>query len=60
MKDFKDLRVWSEAHELTIALYRITREFPKEELFGLTSQMRRAGGFDRREHCRRQRTQIRW
>jgi four helix bundle protein len=42
MKDFKDLRVWSKAHELTIALYRITREFPKEELFGLTSQMRRS------------------
>lgn len=42
MKDFKDLRVWSKAHQLTIAIYRTTKEFPKEELFGLTSQMRRA------------------
>jgi four helix bundle protein len=42
MKDFKDLRVWSKAHELTVGVYRATKEFPKEELFGLTSQMRRA------------------
>ena len=42
MKDFKDLRVWSKAHELTIAVYRATRGFPKEELFGLTSQIRRS------------------
>ena len=41
MKDFKDLRVWAKAHSLTIDIYRATREFPKEELFGLTSQMRR-------------------
>jgi four helix bundle protein len=42
MKDFKDLRVWQKAHSLTIGVYRATREFPKEELFGITSQMRRA------------------
>jgi four helix bundle protein len=41
VKDFKDLRVWAKAHLLTIDIYRATREFPKEELFGLTSQMRR-------------------
>jgi four helix bundle protein len=41
VKDFKDLRVWAKAHSLTIDIYRATREFPKEELFGLTSQMRR-------------------
>jgi len=40
--DFKDLRVWAKAHELTITVYRATREFPREELFGITSQMRRA------------------
>jgi four helix bundle protein len=34
--------VWAKAHELTVVIYRTTREFPKEELFGLTSQMRRA------------------
>ncbi len=42
MKDFKDLRVWSKAHSLTIDVYKATRSFPKEELFGLTSQVRRA------------------
>jgi four helix bundle protein len=42
VKDFKDLRVWSKAHSLTIGIYRATRGFPKEELFGITSQMRRA------------------
>lgn len=42
MHDFKDLKVWIKAHQLTVAIYRTTREFPREELFGLTSQMRRA------------------
>lgn len=42
MKDFKDLRVWSEAHDVTLSIYRDTKAFPKEELFGLTSQMRRS------------------
>ena len=42
MKDFKDLRVWSKAHSLTIDVYKATRPFPREELFGITSQMRRA------------------
>jgi hypothetical protein len=34
--DFKDLKVWIKAHELTVAVYRTTREVPREELFGLT------------------------
>jgi four helix bundle protein len=42
VKDFKDLRVWSKAHSLTIDVYKATLPFPKEELFGITSQMRRA------------------
>lgn len=42
MKDFKDLKVWSKAHELTISLYEVSRGFPKEEIYGLTSQLRRA------------------
>jgi four helix bundle protein len=42
VKDFKDLRVWSKAHSLTIDVYKTTRPFPKEDLFGITSQMRRA------------------
>ena len=42
MQDYKKLRVWEKAHALTLAVYRITKEFPKDELFGLTSQLRRA------------------
>jgi len=41
MKDFKELKVWQKAHLLTLALYRLTRIFPREELYGLTSQIRR-------------------
>ena len=42
MKDFKDLKVWVKAHEVTLAIYQRTRNFPREEIYGLTSQMRRA------------------
>jgi four helix bundle protein len=42
MEDFKDLRVWAKAHELTLILYARTRSFPKDELYGLTSQLRRS------------------
>jgi four helix bundle protein len=42
MKDFRELKVWQKAHLLTLAVYRITNGFPKNELFGLTSQVRRA------------------
>ena len=42
MKDFRDLKVWQAAHELTLMTYRDTAPFPKEELYGLTSQIRRA------------------
>jgi four helix bundle protein len=42
MSDFKNLRVWMKAHDLTVRIYRATRVFPREELFGLTSQMRRS------------------
>ena len=40
--DYKELRVWKEAMILVREVYRVTRSFPKDELFGLTSQMRRA------------------
>ena|SRR5271170_5429620 len=39
---YQDLRVWQSAMELVISVYHETRDFPKEELYGLTSQMRRA------------------
>ena len=42
MQDFRELKVWRKAHELTLASYRITAKFPREELFGLTSQLRRS------------------
>ena len=42
MEDFKDLRVWVKAHALTLAVHQKTRAFPKEEMYGLTSQLRRA------------------
>jgi four helix bundle protein len=41
-QDFKELVVWQKAIELTIAVYKLTQKFPKDELYGLTSQMRRA------------------
>ena len=42
MRNFMDLRVWQEAHTLTVSLYRLTKSFPKDELYGLTSQIRRS------------------
>ena len=41
MQDFRQLGVWQKAHRLVLDLYRATRLFPKEELYGLTSQIRR-------------------
>jgi four helix bundle protein len=42
MKSFRGLKVWHSAHQLTLAVYKATAKFPKEELYALTSQMRRA------------------
>jgi four helix bundle protein len=42
MKDFKELRVWVKSHELTLAVYAMTRTFPRDEIYGLTSQVRRS------------------
>ncbi len=41
MKDFRDLKVWERAHQLTLRVYKVSAHFPREELFGLISQMRR-------------------
>ncbi len=43
MKSHKDLDVWKEAIELAKTVYLVTQDYPKEEMFGLVSQMRRAG-----------------
>jgi four helix bundle protein len=40
MRDFKQLAVWEKAHGLTLAVYELTARFPKEETYGLSSQMR--------------------
>jgi len=42
MKDFKELRVWAKAHEFTVLIYSLTRSFPRDEVYGLTSQIRRS------------------
>ncbi len=42
MEDFKNLKVWAKAHQLTLAIYQSTRKFPRDEIYGLTSQIRRA------------------
>ncbi len=56
IRSFTDLNVWKEGHKLVIMIYKATRQFPKDELFGLTNQIRRAvvsitsniaGGFSR-------------
>ena len=42
MQDFRDLKVWQKAHELTLQLYKLTHDFPPTERYGMTSQIRRA------------------
>ncbi len=42
MQDFKNLQVWEKSHDLTLKIYGVTSQFPREEIYGLTSQIRRA------------------
>ena len=42
MKDFRQLKAWEKSHKLALAIYKATKEFPKEELYGLISQIRRS------------------
>ena len=42
MQNYKDLKVWEKAHLFTVEVYKATKSFPKEEVYGLTSQLRRA------------------
>ncbi|HEY1678022.1 MAG TPA: four helix bundle protein [Candidatus Sulfotelmatobacter sp.] len=42
MQSFRNLKVWEKAHGLTLDVYRSSRCFPREEMYGVTSQMRRA------------------
>lgn len=41
MKNFRDLKVWLKAHQLALEIFLINKSFPKEKLFGITSQLRR-------------------
>jgi len=41
IQSFRDLQIWQKSMELTVAVYRMTQSFPREEMFGLTSQLRR-------------------
>jgi four helix bundle protein len=42
VQSFRELEVWQRSMELTIMVYRLTQKFPREEMFGITSQLRRA------------------
>lgn len=62
IKSFTDLRDWREAHVLAVNIYKVTQNFPKNEVFGLTTQIRRASvsvtsniaeGFGRRSQADR-------
>ena len=57
MQDFRNLRVWQKAHHLTLDIYKSSAAFPREEIYGLTSQMRRSSvsiGANIAEGCCRQ------
>lgn len=41
MRNFRNLSIWSKGHQLTLKIYSFTKSFPKDEVFGLISQMRR-------------------
>jgi len=43
IKSYKDLIVWQKSIDLVILIYKLTKKFPKEEMYGLSSQMKRAG-----------------
>jgi four helix bundle protein len=45
MRNYRDLQVWNKAHKLTLDLYRISQRFPREEVYGITSQLRPAAVF---------------
>ncbi|MGB5554944.1 MAG: four helix bundle protein [Flavobacteriaceae bacterium] len=42
MRDFRKYKVWNLGHQVTLDIYVLTKNFPKEEVYGITSQMRRA------------------
>jgi four helix bundle protein len=45
MKDYRKFVVWQKSHELTLEIYQVVSDFPKDELYGLVSQMKRSASF---------------
>lgn len=43
-KTFQDLKIWQEAHSITLEIYRLAKNFPKEELYSLADQIKRSSG----------------
>lgn len=43
MRDYRNIKAWQQADDFAVSVYSITREFPKSEMYGLTSQLRQAG-----------------
>jgi len=59
MRNYRDLQVWGKAHNLTLELYKVSRGFPREEIYGITSQLRRAAasiGANLAEGCGRRKS----
>ena len=42
MRNFRELKVWEKAHHLTLGVYKASQSFPRDEIYGLTSQIRRS------------------
>lgn len=42
MKNFKELKIWQKSHQLVLEIYKVTAMFPQQELYGITSQIRKA------------------
>ncbi|WP_289040020.1 four helix bundle protein [uncultured Zobellia sp.] len=42
MRDYRKYKVWELGHEITLMVYQLTKDFPKHEIYGIVSQMRRA------------------
>jgi four helix bundle protein len=42
MRDFRNIKVWFKSHEIALSVYKITQSFPNQEIYGLTSQLRRS------------------
>ena len=58
-QSYRDLIAWQKAMDFVMDVYRTSKAFPRDELYGLASQIRQSGGWDPYEHCRRASTLLR-